>query len=272
MCSLGHREYFHNTRQPFGLTVAGQQLYIVTSPPDVSAVYRNNTTLTFDQFVRDIMFSIGASEDAIRKMWEAPGGSQNAGADDKTQSRLHKALAHAGEDFYRQQLQPGDQLDELWPRIQNLIDESLLWDNITGDGIISKDNDTKKVSLLKWSGAVLLSSVTRAIFGERLLQLEPELLEYFTIFDDNTWKLTYKLPRPFAKDMFSARDKIVATFEQYFALPEMERADATWLVHTLAREMKHLQLEQKDMAALFAMPFWVYVARSIHYFTLNSGS
>jgi hypothetical protein len=226
----------------------------------------------FDQFVRDIMLSIGASEDAVRRMWDVPRDSQNAEVDDKTQSHLHKALVHAGEDFYRQQLQPGDRLDELWPRIQNLIDKSLLWDSITGNCIVTRDYDTKRLSLWKWSREVLLSSVTTAIFGERLLQLEPDLLEHFVKFDDDSWKLTYKLPHPMAKDMFFARDKIIATFKQYFALPGKERADATWLVHTLEKEMRRIQLREKDMAALFAMPFWVYVTHSIHCYRLTGGA
>jgi hypothetical protein len=238
----------------------------------VSAVYRNTTTLLFDKFVRDIMLAIGASEDALRKMWDLPGESENAVGSDTSQSQLHKALAHAGEDFYRQQLQPGDRLDELWPRIQNLIDESLLWHNITDICNVSRDKDTKRLSLWKWSREVLLSSVTGAIFGERLLQLQPDLLHHFVKFDDESWKLTYRIPRIWAKEMFVARDKITATMEQYFALPEKERADATWLVHTLEKEMRNIQLEGKDIAALFAMPFWVYVASFIHRSRPNSES
>ncbi len=101
--------------------------------------------------------------------------------------------------------------------------------------------------------------MTRAIFGERLLEIEPNLLEYFVRFDDNSWQLTYKLPHAFAKEMHSGKDKIIATFQQYFALPKKDRADATWIVHTLEREMRHLGLEEKDISSLFVMPFWVYV-------------
>lgn len=205
------------------------------------------------------MLSMGASEGGVRKVWDVPGNNENGAAKNAGQSQLHKALAHAAEDFYRQQFQPGDRLNELWPTVQNLIEEHSSWENISGDCIVSSDNDTKKLSLWKWCRGVLLSSVTKAIFGEQLLQLEPALLEHFVKFDDESWKLTYKLPRTWAKDMFVARDNIIATLERYFALPEIERADAAWVVHNLEKEMRHIQLEEKDIAALFTMPLWVYV-------------
>ncbi len=127
----------------------GQRLYIVTSPQDVSAVYRNTATLTFDKFVYDIMLSVGTSEDAVRKMWNVPGETGSVKSNNKSQNGLHKALAHAGEDFYRQQLQPGELLDELWPKVQNLIDNSLLCDTLPTNCIASSESDSKKLSLWK---------------------------------------------------------------------------------------------------------------------------
>lgn len=209
----------------------------------------------FDNFVRDIMLSMGTSEDGVRKMWDSPNDAEDGKTKDKTSGRLHKALAHAGEDYYRQQLQPGELLDELWPRIQDLIDKSMQWNDISGG--FSKIDHTKEVSILKWCREVLLTSVTTAIFGEKLLQIEPKLLDFFVTFDDDSWKLTYKLPRSMAKDMYVARDNIRATLMKYFAAPQKERAGATWLVHTLEKEMRNIELEEGDIASLFAMPLWV---------------
>ena len=47
------------------------------------------------------MKSIGVSDDGITKLWSTPDKSDNPGG-------LHKALAHAAEDYYREQLLPGD--------------------------------------------------------------------------------------------------------------------------------------------------------------------
>ncbi|KAL8720936.1 MAG: hypothetical protein Q9181_007815 [Wetmoreana brouardii] len=229
------RQYFGDVRKPFALTVMSQRLYIITSPQDVSAIYRNTTTLTFDEFVRDMMLSFGVSEEGVRRMWESPrtGGS------------------------YRQQFQPGDRLDDLWANIQDRFSASLEWNAITGKSVLSKEGDSKTVSLMRLCQQILLASVTCAVFGDRLLQMNPNLLQAFLAFDDDSWKLTYKLPPLFAKDMHKAREQIFAALQSYFVLPRDARTGATWVVHVLEDEMRKIGLEEYDIAALFGMPFGV---------------
>ncbi len=123
--------------------MVGQRLYIVTSQQDASSIYRNIKSLQFDEFVRDIMLFMGVSQDGVRKMWES------SRYDSENSNRLHKVLAHAAEDYYRQQLLSGNHLEDLWTRIQYLISTSLIWDNIPRDCTIIESNDTKSLSLLK---------------------------------------------------------------------------------------------------------------------------
>lgn len=54
-----NREYYRNTRDPFTIVVAGQKLCVITSSQDVHAVYKNSSTLTFDDYIRDMMLSFG---------------------------------------------------------------------------------------------------------------------------------------------------------------------------------------------------------------------
>lgn len=247
------REYFKNTRAPFGVTVAGQTLYVVTSLEYVPAIYRNTSTLTFDDFVRDMMLSVGASEDGVQKMWESP-RYDNSGT-----QRLHKVLAHAGEDYYRQQFHPGDHLGVLWMNIQQRIEQNMKWDNISPHCSIQEPfgKNEKTLSLLLWCQSTLLSSVTNAVFGPKLLQLEPALLRSFVTFDDNSWKLTYKLPRFVAQEVYDGKDHIISAFKKYFALPAGEREGRSWVVQMLETEMRGIGVREQDMAALFVMPFWV---------------
>lgn len=60
-----------------------------------------------------------------------------------------------------------------------------------------------------------------------------------------------------AKEVYVAKDKILATFEAYFAIPRDQRAGETWLVRTLETEMRKIEVPDHDITALFAMPFWV---------------
>ncbi len=88
-------------------------------------------------------------------------------------------------------------------------------------------------------------------------------MEIFVKFDDESWKLNYKLSRSLSREMHTAKDKIRATFEKYFALSKDARTGETWLVGILEIEMRKIGLEEHDIAALFGMPFWVYVSHSL---------
>lgn len=63
------RQLFNNTREIFSITIAGQKLYIITSPKDISTVYKKFQTLTFDGFIKDMYIVFGMSPDGIAKMF-----------------------------------------------------------------------------------------------------------------------------------------------------------------------------------------------------------
>ena len=242
--------YFRDSREPFALTVAGQRLYIVTSPQDVTDIYKNTKTLTFDEYVRDVMKSIGVSEDGISRLWKTPDNNMD-------HNRLHKALAHAGEDYYREQLLPGSHLDDLWERVLSLISSSIQWDKLPDASSNNTSDNMRTLSLLDWTRDVLLKAVTAGFFGDRLLELEPRLLEHFAAFDDESWKLTYKYPRSVSKNMYDAKDKMVAGVEAYFRLPKDQRSEAAWLIRKMEIETSNAGIDVHDLAAMITSLVWV---------------
>ncbi|KAI4256319.1 MAG: hypothetical protein L6R42_006294, partial [Xanthoria sp. 1 TBL-2021] len=230
--------------------VAGQLLYIVTSPQDVTDIYKNTKTLTFDEYIQDVMKSIGVSDDGITKLWSTPDKSDNLGG-------LHKALPHAGEDYYREQLLPGDRLDVLWQRVLGLIDSAIQWDQLPRTPSATTMDGVKTVSLLEWNRMVLLESVISAFFGPQLLQIDPQLLQHFAAFDEESWKLTYKYPRMISKDMYHAKDQLVAAVETWLNLPRDKRPDGAWLIQKLEMETSKLEMSTKDLAAMITSLVWV---------------
>ena len=214
----------------------------------MTEIYKNTKTLTFDEYVRDVMKSIGVSDDGIAKLWKAPGENGDG--------RLHKALAHAGEDYYREQLLPGPQLDILWQHVLTDIASSIHWDNLPGSRFNRAEN-SKSLSLLGWTSDVLLKSVIRAFFGDRLLQMDPQLLQNFAAFDKESWKLTYKLPRGVAKVTYEAMDKMVSSVEAYLRLPRNQRSEATWLIRKLEVEAGKADIDVHDLAAMITSLVWV---------------
>ena len=247
-CLTQCRLYFGDSREPFAITVAGARLYIITAPQDATEIYRNVKTLTFDEYVRDVMKSIGVSNDGISKLWKPPGENRSDGP--------HKALAHAAEGYYREQLLPGHQLDILWRRIMDEISSSISWDSLPGPTLNSVEG-LKSVSLLEWTSDVLLKSVIDGFFGDKLLQMDRQLLQNFATFDKESWKLTYKLPRGMAKEMYDALDRMVRSVEAYLRLPKDERPEATWLIKKMETETARMDIDVQDFAAMLTSLVWV---------------
>ncbi|KAL8998630.1 MAG: hypothetical protein Q9169_002381 [Polycauliona sp. 2 TL-2023] len=118
------------------------------------------------------------------------------------------------------------------------------------------------VSLLEWNRKVLLESVITALFGPQLLQIDPQLLRHFTTFDEESWKLTYKYPHAFSKQMYHAKDQLVAAVHKYLQLPMDQRIDETWLIKKLEMETGRLVISKKDLAATITSLVWVILSNA----------
>ncbi|EDN95674.1 hypothetical protein SS1G_11553 [Sclerotinia sclerotiorum 1980 UF-70] len=238
------REYFGNTREPFAITIMGQQIYVVTNPEDLPTLYKSTSTLTFDGFIKDFFKKEGVTPEAIEIMFTKQAKSQK------------KVLAHAGEDFFKQQLQPGGHLQPLFNSIQMKISEVIQWDKLSQKAVISTIQSTKKVSLLAFCHEMLVKPVSTAVFGNVLYEVEPNLSEIYRKFDDNSWKMNYELPRLVAPDVYDAKDEIRSVMLRYIQLPSERRSDAAWILHALENELRGAGISEEDIASFFFGPFW----------------
>ena len=199
------------------------------------------------------MLSFDMTPLAVDKMWQKSTPKSTL----ISPNPLNKSLVQQGEDFYRQQLYPGPKLEILQRTLMSNIHQSLRWDSISNNITRSSTSNTKTLSLLGWCRDILLDSATRSFFGDALLVVEPDLFQTFYTFDDNSWKLTYKLPRIMSQDMYRAKKKAVAALTAYFELPMEKRSGSAWIIQTLEIEMRQLGIESSDIASLMMMTFWV---------------
>ncbi|KAL8724158.1 MAG: hypothetical protein Q9181_006952 [Wetmoreana brouardii] len=63
---------FGRVGRPYGLTIAGRTLYVLTDPQVFSNVYRNAATFTFDPLVEQVYRAFQLSEAAIRRLYRTP--------------------------------------------------------------------------------------------------------------------------------------------------------------------------------------------------------
>lgn len=205
------------------------------------------------------MVAFGTSPGAIEKMWLPPRSDEH-GFNAQVENPRHETLAQLTRDFHKQQLHPGQNQRSLSEKFQNYIDESLHWDSMSltpKKYILGSNEMSKDISLKGWCADVLLDAATRAFYGESLLQNQPDLLQDFFDFDDNSWMLMYRYPSFLASSMYQAKDAAIDGLTQYFAMPKESRGGEAWFIRTLEAEQRQLDIGDRDIATLSLMVYWV---------------
>ncbi|KJZ75145.1 hypothetical protein HIM_05339 [Hirsutella minnesotensis 3608] len=235
------RTYFRNSREIFALTVMGQEIYVVTDPAHIQAVFKQPAALDHDAMAIDILLDVGMTKETIHEICEPVYG--------------RKTFIHTTHDNFRAQLHPGPQLDKVQREFLGHIDKSLQWNKITGSIGQSSPNNAKIVSLWEWCGEVLVDSAIEAFFDRSLYDFNPDILKDFFLFDDESWKLPYKLPRFAVKNLHGSMDRCIEAISQWLAIPA-EKRDASWIINRMTEGMQ--QLGVTDARQRGAMVFIVF--------------
>ncbi|MCJ1246422.1 hypothetical protein MMC30_003629 [Trapelia coarctata] len=243
ICGHISRYYFNNTREIFSVIIAGQKMYIVTSPKDISTVYKNPQNLAFDGFVKDMYARFGMSPMGVEKMFAPILLKHDTALDAGGQQR-----AHLGTGVQKEQLHPGPNLDDLIKVYLGYIEPQMDMGRIPESCIVRSSGDSKVVSLRNWCSAVLGAATIEAFFGTTLLELNPQLPEDFHIFDVNSWMFLYQYPRGAAKAMFNSLERTTRAFTRYFDLPIKERSQACHYIRTLEAKQRDAGISSRVIA------------------------
>lgn len=249
------------TRAPFKVTLVGQGFYIVTNPKHVVQVYKNNTTLSFDMFIRDLMLSYGTSADTVQKMSQTP-PPYLPGIRDSDLNPSKKSLIRLAVDFHHIQLLPGpnSQAAPLTAVFLGHINHLLRWENLRQDEKLAGQRTSsviRRTSLLRFCGKVLVEAGTKTYWGDRLWQLGPNMLETFYDLDHVMWKLLFRYPNMFSRDALQARDTVLEILSRYYRLPREERGDAAWFTQALETESRAAGLDEREMASSILLVYFV---------------
>lgn len=226
-------------------------MYIITSPKDISSVYKNSQLLTFDGFIKDMYGNFRMSATGIAQIFE-PVSSK----DGKASSPLGQQYAHIGTGVQREQLHPGDNLDKLINTYISHIKQQMNWAKVPKSCLIQALPGKKVVSIRNWCADVLGQATTQAFFGSILLEHNSQLLEDFHTFDSNSWKFLYRYPRAFAKPMFEAIEKGTEAFTRYFQLPTEKRNQMCHYVKTVEAKQRRAGMSDRDIAISAQGLFW----------------
>ncbi|KAL8769674.1 MAG: hypothetical protein Q9209_004471 [Squamulea sp. 1 TL-2023] len=243
-------EYFHNNGEAFALTVGGHELYILLSPNDVSAIYRNNTTLSWDAMLDELLIAFGVNAAVIPNMWARPEESRESLRNPDLTPGL--SAIHSTLELYKKQLLPGPKLDTLSDTLLGKISNLMpLYDGSFGQG-----SPTGVVSLKDFCASVMVDSLTRTLFGEHIRYLEPSIMQCLLAFNDDAWMLVFNCPQSANSKLNVARNKILKGFVNYLDSPENVRLGKSWLIDEVIKMLSDVEINNEDRAALFLMIYW----------------
>lgn len=239
-------------QEPFALTVAGSNVYILTAAKDIADAYNNTTTMSYEMYVQAVMRTVGCSEDAVREWYAAPDREKSVYPNPN-----QKPLSKLARDMNMQQLFPGPALDKLTSDFISYFERAFSWDRMLSCSYSrSSARNEMIVSLADWTTDVLTNAGQTAFFGAHLANIDPMMAFKFRDFDDRAWQVFYRYPEILSKTMHGAKEKLVSNFKEYFDAPAEMRNDAAWFTSALEAEMKNIGLSRHDMATIMMTIYW----------------
>ncbi len=164
-------------------------MYVVTSAADVNAVYKTNTTLFWDAMLNDLMIAFGVESVIIPKLLQTPDFDV---ADETDLGARTRRLSHipATLDHYKSRLLPEQRLYKFSDSLLGYISDFLCWDKVYQ----RFGATTSKVSLNKFGGEILVEALSRAMFGNRIFEVELDLVQKMLNSNDDAWMLIFQYP------------------------------------------------------------------------------
>ncbi|KAL9032787.1 MAG: hypothetical protein Q9180_006308, partial [Flavoplaca navasiana] len=109
---------------------------------------------------------------------------------------------------------------------------------------------------MDWITDVFLHATTETYCGRSIWRLAPNLIESFERWEQTTWKYVFQVPRILSKDMYEARDGLIAAFTAYFGQAKTTRADANYFVTTSEQELRDIAFDDNDVGKVHMLQYW----------------
>ena len=252
------RKYFGNSGDPFALTIAGQTLYIVTSPEDIGAIYKNNVTLSWDTMLNELLNGFGISTPTASKLWnKVPLEiTQRARSDMKNTNPRQMSAVHSILDLYKRQLLPGPKFEVINKTLLAYINKFMTGQSVCAANHRVSESDLRSISLLSFCSNILVDAVTRALFGDGIYELKPDMTQHLLEFNQDAWMLIFQYPQRSGSRVNVVRRKLLTALRKYIQGPASIRAGQSWLIEHTLDESLLFGVPIEDCAAMLLMIYW----------------
>ncbi|TGO32885.1 hypothetical protein BHYA_0281g00080 [Botrytis hyacinthi] len=249
--------YFGDNKALYSITLAGETLCVITGANDIQELYRNSSTITWDNLIKDMYSFVGLSPRSISQVWGET-HEQLATSDSKNPTQLAHEMTS---EYHRQQLLTAVIAENLVQRIIPGLDKSLPWNILSKHpACIHTSGDSITLSLWEWCNEVIIKSSVTACYGHKIFEINPNLLQAMMSWEAKNWKFMYKLPEFIARDIINARSEFIDTLCKYFETPKEDRSDALYFVKVMEEEIWAAGLSDHEIAGIHMLHLWAITA------------
>ncbi|GME49713.1 cytochrome P450 [Neofusicoccum parvum] len=255
---------FRRSREPFAVKVLGEQVYAITSPEDAVLVYKCTTAFSWDVYLNKLLVGFGLRDDALKVAWHKPEPGEACYIHENPLNPQHKSMIHAIEDVYKQQLLPGDKLEEIIQMAIARMEDTLRWEQFLGPFLAGHTKTHKRISVAQFCRIKVTYITTGAMFGDAMFKLQPNLTELMMDLSDNAWALVFGYPKVLLpKKLKHAWKELCGTIRQFWQAPERDRADASWAINSIIQLQEQFEMDDESRDSLLAMISWAANANTV---------
>jgi hypothetical protein len=243
--------------EPFAVQLLGVKNYFIIRPSEITQAFRNMTTLSFDRFMDDYLCCFGVKKEDVPVM-----NADMIKLDrNLSETTAYPAEGHDMKKFiewtYKRQLAV-DKVTELWFTYFAAVQETTSFETLQARSSTTNGKGVVKMDLRGLLSCTLTVSVTRMLFGTKLIKIEPNMPMHVHGFIDGLWKLVYRYPRwAIGHDLARDHDATLAALEKYAEFSSSEQSDASWLLQTVIEGQNQSRMDKRSKAALLSV---IYLA------------
>jgi hypothetical protein len=234
------------------MKVAGQTIYVATSPDDIGRAWKNSKTISLNPITMDMYTLGGISTKSSEAMFQ-----QHTTARYNSGTGLPLTPTQMTIELHHQQLHAG-------PRLESLLQDKMIPGcfkklNITDSmntAILSRSGNSVIISLHELCVDTFITEVTEAFFGPALLSKSPNLIKAFLDWEYCSWKFLFMLPDVLAQDMIKTKKTITDAFTNYYQQPRISRPGSIYFIDSLEDMLVEVGLTKDEMGKFTLLHYW----------------
>jgi hypothetical protein len=227
------------------LLLGGSSICFITSAEDSHAIHKNSSAFNHDKFLQLTARQFGVSKQGVKKLWsKIDPSSLNSRPIAKIMVIVRRELCALR--------RPDGLPNAVLQRIQHLS----AWENWSPRSIEKTEENVRIISLSNWVRDIFMHGMTQVLFGDAMMQINPDLVDDFYTFDDRSWMVLFGIPLPWSMKMRRALNRTQHAIKTYLDLPTERRADASLVMKHLEVAMSGRGYLRGDVPAVLSLIFW----------------